>query len=265
MTVVDSPPRTTEVDMAHLLFEEARRRRRRRWLISGIVVLFILMALGIALILMAGRDGRSSVKPVAPRPPAQPVASTTASFSLRPLLCYAPPFTPTIGSTASKGPLPPCAPSLALTAGNLHVAPNDYSVTISPNDTDPQFAAYSSTSPKHDNANATVLLPSSSSSSHTRYVLGPAGLTGSAIRSASAQRVDGQWVVNINLNGHGAAQWDNLSRQQFHALIGIDLDGKVISASIIQPAQASFSSFHGQVQISSGLTRHQAQALAAQL
>jgi len=243
--------------MAQLLFEEARHRRRRRWLISGIAVFFIVVALGITLIVMAGREGRGSVqKPVAPPPSAQPVASSNANFSVRPVLCYAPPFAPTGGSAANIGPLPPCAPSLALTAGNLHETPNGYAGTISPNDTDPQFAAYSSTPPKHDKASETVLLPGSSSSSQSRYVLGPAGLTGSAIRSASAQFVSGQWVVNIDLNGHGVAQWDNLSRQQFHAFIGIDLNGKVISASIIQPTQPSFSSFGGQMQISGGLNRH---------
>jgi hypothetical protein len=265
MTIVDSPTQTPEVDIAQLLFEEARQRRRRRWLISGITVLFILVALGITLIVMAGRKGTGSVqRPIAPPPSAQPVASPNATFSVRPVLCYAPPFAPTSGSAASPGPLPPCAPSLTLTAANLHVTPNGYTGAISPRDTDSQFAAYSSTSPKYDKPSETVLLPGSTSS-QTRYVLGPAGLTGSAIRSASAQRVAGQWVVNINLNGHGAAQWDNLSREQFHAFIGIDLDGKVISAAIIQPTQASFSSFDGQMQIAGGLNRHQAEALAARL
>jgi preprotein translocase subunit SecD len=153
---------------------------------------------------------------------------------------------------------------LALTAANLHVTPNGYTGASSTGDTDSQFAPYSSTSPKYDKASETVLLPGSSSSQN-RYVLGPAGLTGSAIKSASVQRIAGQWVVNVDLNGHGATQWDNLSRQQFHAFIGIDLNGKVISAPIIQPAQPSFSSFGGQMQISAGLNRHQAEALAAQL
>ncbi len=270
MTIVDSPTQTPEVDVAQLLFEEARQRRRRRWLISGISVLFILVAIAITLIVMAGQNNRAALQqPVAPPLSAQPVANSSANFSVRPVLCFAPPFAPTSGSAASTGPLPPCAPSLALRAGNLNVTPNvtpnGYTFRFSPNDTDRQFAAYSSTSPKHDKASDTVLLPGSSSSSPTRYVLGPAGLTGSAIRSASAQRVNGQWVVNIDLNGHGAAQWDNLSRVQFHAFIGFDLGGKVISAAMVQPTQGSFSSFGGQMQISGGLNRHQAEALAARL
>lgn len=265
MTIVDSPTKTPEVDIAQLRFEEARQRRRHRWLISGITVLFILVALGVSLIVMAGREGRGPVKPVAPPLSAQPVATSNANFSVRPVLCYAPPFAPISGAAARTGPLPSCAPSLALTARNLHVTPNGYAGAISQTDTDSQFAAYSSTSPKHDIANSTVLLPGSSSSSPTRYVLGPAGLTGSAIKSASAQRTAGQWMVKIDLNGHGAAQWDNLSRAQFHAFIGIDVDGKVISAAIIQPTQASFSSFGGQMQIVGGLNRHQAEALAARL
>jgi hypothetical protein len=264
MTIVDSPKHTPEVDMAQLLFEEARQRRRRRWLISGIAVLFILVVLGITLFLMAGRGGRGSVQPAVPPPSAQTAAGSRANFSVRPVLCFAPPFAPTSGA-ASTGALPPCAPSSAMTAANLHVTSNGFQNPDFPGSTDPQFAAYASTSPKHDEANAPVLLAGSSVSSQTRYVLGPAGLTGSGIRSASAEYVSGQWVVNVQLNGHGAAQWDALARQQFHAFIGIELDGKVISSPIIQPAQGSFSSFGGQVQIAGGFNRHQAETLAARL
>jgi hypothetical protein len=283
MTIVDSPKHTPEVglihtpevDMAQLLFEEARQRRRRRWLISGIAVLFIAVALGVTLVLMAGREGRGSVQPVAPPPSAHTAVGSRASFSVRPVLCYAPPFAPTNGATTSTGALPPCAPSSELTAANLQVTPSGRGFTISPNypnDTDPQFATYASTSPKQNEANAPVLLPGSASfmppppsGDQTRYVLGPAGLTRSGISSASAQHVAGMWIVNIELNGRGAAQWDVLSQVQFHAMVGIVVDGKVISAPIIQPVQVSFSSSGGQMQIAGGFNRHQAEALAARL
>ena len=60
----------------------------------------------------------------------------------------------------------------------------------------------------------------------------------------------------------GSSQWDTLSKQQFHAIIGIDLDGQVISAPITQPTQQAWSSFNGQVQISGSFTEDQAKTLA---
>ena len=111
-----------------------------------------------------------------------------------------------------------------------------------------------------------MLLPGSAGNGCTgRYVLGPAGMTGTAVKSASAQLNNGQWAVNLNLTGAGASQWDTLAQQQFHAIIGIDLDGQVISAPITQPTQRRFTSFDGQVQISGSFTENQAKTLATDL
>ena len=60
----------------------------------------------------------------------------------------------------------------------------------------------------------------------------------------------------------GSSQWDTLPKEQFHAIIGIDLDGQVISAPITQPTQQAWSSFNGQVQISGSFTEDQAKTLA---
>ncbi|HEV3265608.1 MAG TPA: hypothetical protein VG014_08795, partial [Acidimicrobiales bacterium] len=194
----------------------------------------------------------------------------TAQLFFRPGLCYAPPYTPTKGSTPPTGPLPTCAASSQLTATNLAVKPDSSNVNgyTSNNNipVDPQFAANPSTSAATDDKNATVLLPGSSASQGTgRYVLGPAALTGSAVHSASAQLVNNQWAVSIVLTSAGSTAWDTLSQQQFHAIIGIDLDGQVISAPITQPSQATFTSFNGQVQISGSFTQSQAQTLATEL
>ena len=145
--------------------------------------------------------------------------------------------------------------------------PNNGGYTTSqPLGADPQFAAYASTSPKNDDASKTVLLPGSSTD-QVRYVLGPAGLTGSAIRSASAQLYHGLWEVKLELTSRGTAQWDELQQQQFHALIGIAFDGKVISASLTQPNEKSLVMSSGQMAFTSlsPLTEQQAKALAAQL
>ncbi len=93
-------------------------------------------------------------------------------------------------------------------------------------------------------------------------MLGPAGLTGTAVHSANAQLNNGQWAVNLNLTDTGSKQWDTLAQQQFHQIIAIDLDGQVISAPITQPSQQSFTPFNGQVQISGNFSEDQAKTLA---
>jgi preprotein translocase subunit SecD len=192
----------------------------------------------------------------------------TAQLFFRPALCYAPSLTLKNGQAATTGPLPTCSASTALTAANLQVTPSSSNINGYTSNTpaaDPQFATYNSTSPLKDNKNDTVLLPGSSSSQSGRYRLGPAGLTGTAVKSASAQLSSGNWTVNIVLTSAGASQWDTLAQQQFHAIIGIDLDGQVISAPITQPTASAFSSFGGQVQISGSFTEDQAKTLATEL
>ncbi len=196
----------------------------------------------------------------------------TAQLLFRPALCYAPAYSVPKGKAPTNGPLPTCAASSQLTAANIGVKPdssniNGYTSNLGNIAEDPQFATYRTTPSLQDNKNATVLLPPSSPASQgtARYVLGPAGLTGTAVHSASAQLVNGQWVVNITLTSAGAKQWDQLAQQQFHAIIAMDLDGQVISAPITQPTSSSPSSFNGQVQVSGSFTEDQAKTLATDL
>ena len=190
----------------------------------------------------------------------------TAQLFFRPAECYAPAFAVAKGKPASTGPLPTCAPGTQLTAANLQVTPNPNTTQGYTSNTniqaDPAFASYPSTSPLQDNKNDTVLLPGTAAQGPGRYVLGPAGMTGTAVKSASAQLNNGQWAVNLNLTDQGSSEWDALSKQQFHAIIGIDLDGQVISAPITQPTQGAWTSFSGQVQISGSFTEDQAKTLA---
>lgn len=190
----------------------------------------------------------------------------TAQLLFRPVLCYAPSFSVSKGQQPSTGPLPTCSSATQLTAANLGVTPNSsningysYNTNIAPDD---QFATYKSTPPLNDNKDATVILPGTSAEGSTRYVLGPAQLTGTAVHSASAQLNNGQWTVNLVLTSPGSAAWDAFSKEQFHAMIGVDLDGQVISAPITQPTQSSWTSFNGNVQISGSFTENQAKTLA---
>jgi preprotein translocase subunit SecD len=84
------------------------------------------------------------------------------------------------------------------------------------------------------------------------------------VQSASAQRIDGQWIINFDLNRRGSREWDMLTRARFHAQIAVVLNGRVISAPIVQPLQSSWTSFHGQVQVSAGFTQQQANTIASE-
>jgi preprotein translocase subunit SecD len=189
----------------------------------------------------------------------------TAQLFFRPALCYAPDQTVAKGEKAATGPLPTCSTASMLTASNLDVNQSTGQAGANP-EPDSQFTPYPSTSPLNDTKSATVLLPGPPGQGSVRYVLGPSPVTGAEIKSANASLSStGQWTVNINFNQAGATAWDTLAQEQFHAIIGIDLDGQVISAPLTQPTQPSFTSFAGQVQISGSFTQDQAQTLATEL
>ncbi len=75
-----------------------------------------------------------------------------------------------------------------------------------------------------------------------RYYLGPAGVTPDAVRRARAEFVTGQgWTVQLTLTRAGSRAWDALAEQQFHQQVAITASGKVVSAPIIQPNDATFA------------------------
>ncbi len=196
----------------------------------------------------------------------------TAELYFRHVLCYAPAYSPPKvkgKAVPNTGPLPKSCPSqYQLATQNLTGSPSSGSGVSYDVDADPALAAYP-TSPAGplDNRNAYVLqkgLPGSGFNG--RYLEAPAQLSGKAVKTALAQENQtGQWVVNVSLTGPGSTGWDNMTREYFHEIIGIELDGVVQSAPITQPAQSAWSSFDGQVQISGNFTQSQAQSLALAL
>ena len=200
----------------------------------------------------------------------------TARMYFRPVECWAyPEGTPKNPKdklpTTGIGTIPACTTSSELTAANLAVTPNSGPQGYSSNSVNPdsQYEAYPSTSvDKPGYATSTVLLPgingACDGSAELRCVLGPAQMTGRSIGSAQAtQNQTGQWVVDYTLAGSaGSALWDKVAQENFHQFLGIELDGKVYSAPIIQPTQSSFSSFDGKGEISGSLTQSDAQNLA---
>ncbi len=109
----------------------------------------------------------------------------TAQLFFRPALCYAPAFAVAKGQTASTGALPACSTTSQLSTTNLAVNTSTGQATGNP-PPDPAFATYPSTSPLNDAKSATVLLPGLPGQGTQRYVLGPAQVTGSQIKSANA-------------------------------------------------------------------------------
>jgi preprotein translocase subunit SecD len=199
----------------------------------------------------------------------------TARMYFRPLECWAALQTLPKGQKTPQpgiGTIPQCSSASQITTSSLGVTP-DSSVaagfTSSSVQPDEQYASYPSTSTEKPNyAKSTVLLPGlqgacDEGTVNLRCVLGPSEMTGRSIASATAtQNQTGQWVVDYNLTGPGSSLWDKVASENFHLPLGIELDGKVYSAPIIQPTQASFTSFDGKGEISGSLTQQDAQNLA---
>jgi preprotein translocase subunit SecD len=210
----------------------------------------------------------------------------TAQMYFRPVECFAPPLESlttkatkgkkavTLKPTSSATTLPTCGATYATTEANIGVTPNSSVQGYSVNNSlqaDPQFATIADTPTSAANyEKRDVLLPGigangKPSDAVGRYVLGPEEMTGHAIGSANAQQDQtGNWVVNYTLAGSAnSALWDKVAGENFHQYLGIELDGVVYSAPIIQPTQASFTSFDGQGEISGGnLTQADSQRLA---
>jgi preprotein translocase subunit SecD len=202
----------------------------------------------------------------------------TARMYFRPVECWA--YPQSLPKHAPKNYVPPpstgtvpaCSASSQITTSSLGVTPDSASqngFTSNSIPPDPQYANTPSTSTlKPDYASSTVLLPGTAgacdNNNEVRCVLGPSQMSGQDISSATAtQNQLGQWVVDYTLNGSsGSSKWDQVSQQNFHLPLGIELDGVVYSAPIIQPTQSSWSSFQGKGEISGSLTQQDAQNLA---
>jgi preprotein translocase subunit SecD len=169
-------------------------------------------------------------------------------------------------SANSLGPLPTSCPAAnQLVTTNLIGSPSDTNGVQYNVNPDPELELYPTT--KTDDPTATVLeagIPGDGFPD--RYLMGPSQLTGTAVKTATAQLSQtGQWVVNIALTGAGSTGWDTLTRTYFHEIIGIELDGVVQSAPITQPNADAWTSFDGSVEISGNFTQTSAQSLAIAL
>jgi hypothetical protein len=262
---------------AEMLIPEARDHQKRRYLWTGLVAtlaaLVFAALIGGAVVLFSGSpSGSRSQRPAAA---AAPATAHTSYVYFRPVLCGAPAYSSGDASGAATAPLS-CSPTSVLSASNLGVDPagatNGADGFVSNHvEADTALAAVPSTSHPKDTSSATVLLPVTPRSNiglgYPRLVLGPAQMTNASVGSASAHRNQtGQWVVDYTMkSADGAALWDRVAHENFHQILGIDFDGTVVSAPIIQPTQTAFSSFEGRGEVSDNLTHTEAIALARAL
>ncbi|MGH9029745.1 MAG: SecDF P1 head subdomain-containing protein [Acidimicrobiales bacterium] len=198
-------------------------------------------------------------------------ATSTGVLQFRPVLCGAGPYVP---SNAPPSSLPGncSSPAYQMTSSNLGVnigigQPQD---NVPP---DPALARFPSSTPAYNDSDPgqDVLIPSTNDSyltngqSGPRLLLGPSSVSNGGISSAMAVFNTPDWDVELNFTTSGAVQWDLLAQEQFHAYIAFDLDGQVISAPLTLPAQSTFTSFDGRVQISGNFTRASATGLVSEL
>ena len=201
----------------------------------------------------------------------------TARMYFRPVECYAYPESVPKGSKdkvlpRGVGTIPACSSGTELTAANLDIN-TSYRRADEQHPTGQPVRGV----PVHERREAQLRQQHRAAArpqrcvrrcQGVRCVLGPSEMSGHSIASAQAtQNQTGAWVVDYTLAGAaGSALWDKVAQENFHQLLGIELDGEVYSAPIIQPSQATFSSFDGKGEISgggqSGLSESDAQNLA---
>ncbi|MGB8196927.1 MAG: hypothetical protein WCF25_07975 [Acidimicrobiales bacterium] len=135
---------------------------------------------------------------------------------------------------------------------------------------DPVLSGYATTTPVQDAASphAYALLPILNSTvAIKRYLVGPTLLTlTSKVASAKVIRaaIAGGWLIDVRLNPRESRRWDHVAARYLHRQLAIDLNGIVDEAPLIQPANTSFHSFEGQMELSA-TTKIGAYDLAAAL
>ncbi len=264
-TGLSDPPQTpTEV-----LIPEARERQRHRYVRTAVILtLCAFLLAGLVAAAVAAWGGTTRGK----HQPGSPVAASAARSHVyfRPVLCFAPNYNPAQSASVTPGQ-PSCTPASALTVRNLNIQPETSHEGFSSNFVlpDSALAGVPSTKASAANPSNTVVLPGVKGACNVgvatlRCVLGPAEMSSALIKSATVthNRV-GEWVVDYTMSARGAVLWDKVAEENFHQELGIELNGVVYSAPIIQPTQTSFTSFDGKGEISgSSLTKADAIRLA---
>jgi preprotein translocase subunit SecD len=201
-----------------------------------------------------------------PEPAAQSAAGGSASASA----------TPSVGATPSgSAPATPSAatPSASATPTGSAAAPSggaasDSSVPApgAPPVTQDEATAKYATLTCDKNAPGSVdraedYIASCSQDGKVKYVLGPAVVEGTSISDArpGTRSGTGEWIVQLDFNTKGSAAWAAYTAANVGKNVGITLDGRVVSAPVIN------SAISGGTEISGNFDQQSATELANQL
>jgi hypothetical protein len=210
------------------------RRRNRRRTATLPLALALVCGLAVLVVTLAGGGDSPSVRV----PPAHSSGQITVgptsepgALQIRPVLASVPTFSP-VGPFAQ--------PDLAQEA----LASCDVSQVLA-------FASAMPTTPVNavTPQNCVVL----EGPDGTRSMLGPSKLDGTEVTQVTRSFQSGKgWGVNLRLTTTGSQAFDALARQQFHQEVAIVVNGKVVAEPTIQPNNAAFTSFGGDVHVSFG-------------
>lgn len=188
------------------------------------------------------------------------ILGKTAELRFRPVLQPLPAFGQKIDITATTTTAPtatgPTGPTTAAPGATTTTAAAGTTTTVAVAGQLVPGAEILTTKPEDDVPEKPVVLVSREGSGAPRYELGPAELTGKAVRSAKAV-FQGQWTVQVKLNGEGSKQFDELAAKYFGQQVALVLDGVVQSAPSINAKE-----FGGTAVISGSFSQSEAKDLA---
>jgi preprotein translocase subunit SecD len=204
---------------------------------------------------------------------ARELVGTTAELRFRPVLQTIPPegavTTPTTapGATTTSGPdgvtTTTAGGATSTTRQGGVVAGQAATTTTAPPTTPTTIPAAEPPCPTKtstvDDPQATVVLPyreGDEQNKGVRLCMGPAEMTGEAVKTAKAQ-FDGQWKVNVSFTKNGLDQFNALAAKYFQRQVAIVLDGVVQSAPSINAQR-----FDTGAEISGNFTEDEARDLA---
>lgn len=209
-----------------------------------------------------------------------PVAASKASTSALVAKATTTARTTTAPSTTAPPTTAPVASTTTVPPTTTTTSPNQGACSLSAlqqlSYMPPGGDSHGDTPAPNDKQNAVVVLPFYTSFSAQRYVLGPAEMTGSVVKSAAANLnpQTSAWEVDITFTGPGLtafnkaagphyqcySQASNKNNPPYCALQAIELDATVYSAPSIDAA-----SFPTGAQITGSFTSTQASSLALEL
>ncbi|HVE46342.1 MAG TPA: protein translocase subunit SecD [Acidimicrobiales bacterium] len=204
------------------------------------------------------------------------IVGQTAELRFRPVLGVLPPedappttttttttkpgeTTTTVAGTPTTPAPDPNATTTVAPAPTTPPDPNAPTTTAAPTTTTTIAQGIKTTTREEDKADVPVILPKITNGDVTeRYSLGPAELTGRALKSARAEFDPQQgWLVNFTLTSKASKDFDALAAKNLNKQVAIVLDGVVKTAPTINEA-----SFGGSGQISGDFSEREAKDLA---